>query len=331
MMAPDLEAVDVRRNESFSILSYDYPYRMARGHFHIEFELHLIINTGGILFVGDHIGSFGPGNLVLMGPNLPHKWVSDIADGEVVKRSSLVIHFSQEFVKCCMDAFPEFRNVQELFDDARCGVLFDQEATAEIRPMFEQLLKARGIQRIVLFLGILARLVTAGRSLLASRPYTFTRADAAPMRLSHALAYIGKNLSSTLREADLAKMTGQSVSAFSRAFRRHIGTSFVRYVNHLRIESACQMLLAGKETITSICFEIGFNNVSNFNRQFRTIKGMSPSQFRALHRTLSTCVHPEHPRRSESNSVHSILDGGHQPVEVLVRPKHVGMFTLCND
>ncbi|OXH84442.1 AraC family transcriptional regulator, partial [Burkholderia multivorans] len=119
MMHPDLEVVDVRRDESFKVWSHGYPYRTIRWHFHPEFELHLIVATRGKYFVGDHIGSFEPGHLVLLGPNLPHNWVSDMAEGETVERRNLVIQFDQSFVDRCIDAFPECRDAQTLLDEAR--------------------------------------------------------------------------------------------------------------------------------------------------------------------------------------------------------------------
>lgn len=282
-MRPDLEVVEVRRDESFKVWSHGYPYRTIRWHFHPEYELHLIVATQGKYFVGDHIGTFGPGHLVLLGPNLPHNWVSEVPEGDTIDRRNLVMQFSQDFVRRCIDAFPECREAQALFDDARRGIAFDEATSAAVAPIFEQLLLAQGIRRTSLFLLLLDRLCGAAKRTLLASP-ACDQPNAASTRLSHALSYIGKNLGSDLRESDLAQLAGQSVSAFSRAFHRHTGMPFVQYVNRLRIESACHMLIADEGNITEVCFQSGFNNVSNFNRQFRAVKGMSPSEFRALHR-----------------------------------------------
>ncbi|CAB3783977.1 hypothetical protein LMG28614_01820 [Paraburkholderia ultramafica] len=102
-MQPDLEVVAVRRDESFKVWSHGYPYRTVRWHFHPEYEIHLIVATTGKMFVGDHISSFAPGNLVLLGPNLPHNWVSDVPDGETIAQRNLVVQFGQEFVSSCLD------------------------------------------------------------------------------------------------------------------------------------------------------------------------------------------------------------------------------------
>ena len=120
-MQPDLEIVAVRRDESFKVWSHGYPYRTVRWHFHPEYEIHLIVATTGKMFVGDHISSFAPGNLVLMGPNLPHNWVSDVPEGESIAQRNLVVQFGQEFVSSCLESFPEWRQVEALLADCKVG------------------------------------------------------------------------------------------------------------------------------------------------------------------------------------------------------------------
>ncbi|WP_133647587.1 AraC family transcriptional regulator [Paraburkholderia flava] len=278
---PDLELVAVQHDESFKVWSHGYPYRTVRWHFHPEFEIHLIVATTGKMFVGDHISSFAPGNLVLMGPNLPHNWVSDVPEGESIAQRNLVVQFGQEFVTRCTESFPEWRSVETLLADAQRGVSFGAKTSAAIQPLFKELLGARGLRRIVLFMSMLEHLLDAtDREFLASPAYSVDPSSFASTRINHALAYIGKNLSGELREGDLAQLAGQSVSAFSRYFRRHTGLPFVQYVNRMRINLACQLLMDYELSITDICFKAGFNNLSNFNRQFLAAKGMAPSQFR---------------------------------------------------
>jgi AraC-like DNA-binding protein len=101
--------------------------------------------------------------------------------------------------------------------------------------------------------------------------------------INKALAHIGGHLTEPFNESDLAAMAGQSPSAFSRSFRRHTGMALVQYVNRLRVNLACQLLMSDEAMpITEICYAVGFNNLSNFNRQFLAQKGMSPSRFRTL-------------------------------------------------
>jgi AraC-like DNA-binding protein len=278
---PDLELVAVRRDESFKAWYHGYPYRTVRWHFHPEYEIHLIVATTGKMFVGDHISSFAPGNLVLLGPNLPHNWVSDVPEGETVEQRNLILQFGQAFVTHCMESFPEWRQVEALLAASRRGVLFGAQTSAAIQPLFMELLNARGLRRLMLFMSMLEMLVNAEDSeLLASPAYQADPSGFAATRINHALSYIGQNLASELRESDLAQLAGQSVSAFSRYFRRHTGMPFVQYVNRMRINLACQLLMDDALSVTDICYKVGFNNLSNFNRQFLVAKGMSPSKFR---------------------------------------------------
>jgi len=282
IVQPDLELVAVASDESFKVWSHGYPYRTVRWHFHPEYEIHLITATTGKYFVGDYIGNFAPGNLVMAGSNLPHNWVSHVPQGGQVDERGLVLQFDAGFVERATRAFPELKRVQGLLDASRWGVLFAQKTGLATEPIMREMMGAQGIRRITLFITLLDLLLQSVEPVkLASAAYRAEPARYAGTRIDHVLAYIGKNLSQELRETELAELSGQSVSAFSRYFRRHTGVPFVQYVNRLRINLACQLLMAGELSVTDICYQVGFNNLSNFNRQFLLLKAMSPSRWRA--------------------------------------------------
>jgi AraC-like DNA-binding protein len=282
IVQPDLELVAVPRDESFKIWSHGYPYRTVRWHFHPEYEIQLITSTTGKYFVGDYIGNFAPGNLVMVGSNLPHNWVSNVPQGDLVDERCLILQFDAGFVARAIKVFPEFKCMELLLDASRWGVLFTPETGVAAEPVMREMLGAKGMRRLTLFLALFDLLVQSVAPVkLASAAYCADPARYAESRINHVLSYIGKNLSQELRETELAELVGQSVSAFSRYFRRHTGVPFVQYVNRLRINLACQLLMSGELNITDICYQVGFNNLSNFNRQFLSLKGMSPSRWRA--------------------------------------------------
>ncbi|SAL61353.1 AraC family transcriptional regulator [Caballeronia humi] len=282
IVQPDLELVAVPHDESFKAWSHGYPYRTVRWHFHPEFEIQLITATTGKYFVGDYIGDFEPGNLVMTGPNLPHNWVSNVPPGERVDERCLILQFDTGFIARAIEVFPELKRVESLLDASRWGVLFTPKTGAAAEPILREMLVAQGMRRITLFVTLLDLLVQSAEPLkLASAAYHADPARYAETRINHVLSYIGKNLSQDLRESELAELAGQSASAFSRYFRRHTGVPFVQYVNRLRINLACQLLMSGELSITEICYQVGFNNLSNFNRQFLLLKDMSPSRWRA--------------------------------------------------
>ncbi|SKA26141.1 helix-turn-helix domain-containing protein [Consotaella salsifontis] len=283
-MNPDLELVEIRESDSFRVWSHGYPFRTVRWHFHPEYEIQLIVATSGKYFVGDFIGEFGPGNLVMSGPNLPHNWVSDVPEGVEVEMRGLIIQFAASFIDRALALFPELSGLQGLLQESRRGIVFSPSTGEEIEPLFRALLEAHGPRRLSLFISMLGLLMGDGeRRPLASEGYLPDPSAFMSAAMNKVLTYIRRNLASELREPQLAAMTGQSASTFSRAFRRHTGMSFVQYVNRLRINQACQLLMSEDMPITDICYEVGFNNLSNFNRQFLAQKDMPPSRFRAFH------------------------------------------------
>lgn len=283
-MEPDLELVQVGRDESFKVWSHGYPYRTVRWHFHPEYEIHLITATTGRSHVGDYIGSFEPGNLVMTGPNLPHNWISDVPPSTAVPQRCLVLQFTGEFIGQCVAVFPELGFVRRLLTEAGRGVEFAPATGAAALPMMSELLEAGGARRIALFVALLDLLNRCKlRRPLASVGYQPNPSGYMSEPLNQVLAHIGRNLGSDLREGELADLSGYSASAFSRAFRRHTGMTFVQYVNRLRINRACELLMGGRAQVADICYEVGFNNLSNFNRQFLAQKSMPPSEFRSHH------------------------------------------------
>ena len=283
-MKPDLEVVQIGRAESFKAWEHGYPFHTVRWHFHPEYEIHLVAATTGHYFVGDFIGNFEPGNMVLTGPNLPHNWVSDVADNAVVPLRSQVVQFSETFIADAMELLPELATCGALLLQSRRGVFFTPDTALQAAPLIAELVTAVGIRRLEIFIGLLGVLsrATDVRS-LTSASYLSDPSGFMSTGINEALAYINANLTEPFDETDLATIAGLSQSTFSRSFRRHTGLALVKYVNRLRINLACQLLMGPDQIkIADVCFSSGFNNISNFNRQFQAQKGMSPSRFRDL-------------------------------------------------
>ena len=279
-----LELVDVASTATFKAFSHGYPFHTVRWHYHPEYELHLVTATRGRVFVGDHIGPFEPGNLVMTGPNLPHNWISDVPPGEVVTRRCLVLQFAEAAAQAIQAALPELCALGPLLRDAARGLCFSAQTGADAEPILGALLEAGGARRVALFFELLDLLLRDGaRRPMASVGYRPAPSEYSARPLNHVLAHIDRNLATDLRETDLAALSGYTSSGFSRAFKRHTGFSFVAYVNSLRVNRACEMLIRGQGRVVDICFEVGFNNVSNFNRQFLAQKRMPPSAYREQH------------------------------------------------
>lgn len=283
-MKPDLEVIQIGQGQSFKVWEHGYPFHTVRWHFHPEYELHHVVHTTGRYFVGDFIGTFEPGNLVLTGPNLPHNWVSEVSDDAPITLRNRCLNFSESFIQDAFKLFPELGGLTALLERSRSGLLFPASTEQEVAPLLEELVRAIGIRRIELFMGVVRCLAQAdGAQLLTSASYKPDPAVFMSTGINEVLAYINENLTESFTESDLARIAGLTPGAFSRSFRRHTGMGLVTYVNRLRINLACQLLMSDEDlTITDVCFASGFNNISNFNRHFQTQKGMTPSRFRKL-------------------------------------------------
>lgn len=285
-MAPYLELVGIKDQESFKVWKHGYPYETVRWHFHPEYELNLITDTEGRFFVGDHTGRFQPGQLCMVGPNLPHNWVSEVPDNRPVDQRCIVLQFSGKTITHGIAAFPELAHLEWLLVQSRRGILFSDEVAGRAAVLLHRLLDATGIERVQQFLALLDLLARAKDNVLLSTPEFEPDLDGyQSSTINQVIAYLVEHMGDGLREADAARYAGMEPSAFSRFFRRHAGLPFIQYLNRLRVNRACEILTGSERSITEICYECGFNNVSNFNRQFLALKAMPPSQFRRHHRT----------------------------------------------
>ena len=219
----------------------------------------------------------------MTGPNLPQNWISAIRPGKIVPQRTEVIQFSESFIEAASDAFPEMEGVRHLLDRSRRGLLFGDDTSRAVCPLMRDLIDARGVRRLGLFFQILDLLATAQTSqTLPSLSFMLDMERAEESDMNRAIAHLRENLLERVSETELARLTGQSPSAFSRSFKRHTGTTLVRYRNQLRIDLACHVLLSDPDArVADICYDVGFSNLSNFNRHFLKLKKMSPSEFRA--------------------------------------------------
>jgi AraC-like DNA-binding protein len=261
-------------------LAHGFPTPLARWHFHDEYELHLIIATSGKAFIGDWIGPFEAGHLTLCGPRLPHNWIStDVPEGGVAERD-LVIQFAHEPIAHAAEQIPEFRDVLALLERARHGIEFFG-LSERAHGHWHAVKSTHGIQRLAAFLAYLSDLARCtDYRLLSSVQMQGEHDEHDNDQVNALLNRIMRDYAQPLSAAELAAEIGMSESRFSRFFRRATGNTFTDFVNRIRVNRAGQLLMETDRLVTHICYEVGFNNVANFNRRFLEFKGLTPSEFR---------------------------------------------------
>ena len=261
-------------------LSHGFPTPLARWHFHDEYELHLIVATSGKAFVGDWIGPFQPGHLVLCGPRLPHNWISlDLPKGGVPERD-LVIQFRHEPLARAAENIPELKDIMPLLERARHGIEFFG-MSERARNHWVRTKRSRGLFRFTAFCDFLADLANCtDYRLLSNVQMQGSNDDAQLESINAVVSRITADVAQPFSAGDFAGELGMSESHFSRFFRRATGNTFTAFVHRVRINRACQLLMESDRFVSRICYDVGFNNIANFNRRFLEIKGLTPSAFR---------------------------------------------------
>lgn len=261
-------------------LEHGFPTLLNRWHYHPEYELHLITETRGRAFVGDYIGYYEPGHLVLTGPRLPHNWLASDAPSDGRNRPiHKVLQFSDEPIRGAAQSIGELRELLGLMERARYGIeFFGAQERAALH--FEKIKATHGMPRFIAFMEYLSDLASWTDYRLLSSVSLQGIDDAATARTAGIIEYIAENFAEPLTMAAVAQRFEMTEKYFSKYFRKATGNTFTEFVCQLRINRACQLLVESDHYVANICYEVGFNNVANFNRRFVHIKGMSPRRFR---------------------------------------------------
>lgn len=290
ILKPTLLDRSNKLNNSFSIKHKKYKNFLKIWHYHKELELVVLVKSTGTRFVGNHIDKFKEGEIVLLGKNLPHMWINDSAyfkkDSNLVAEA-IVIHFKEDFAGEDFIDLPELTIISELFDCAKIGIKFSGAKQDEMIKRITALIQMDGFDRLMSFLIILKDLAADfERELLSSTSFIHEFKKVDKKKLEPIYKFIVENYRNNFTLEDIAKVAHMNPAAFSRYFQKVHKKTLTRYVNELKVGYACKLIRENKHSMASICFKSGFNNVSNFNRQFKNILTYSPSEYNKKYRNI---------------------------------------------
>jgi len=252
-------------------------------HFHPELELTLIERGRGRRLVGESNETFVDGDLVLIGSNLPHAYVS-AADS--TDNLAVVAQFRPDFAGGALTCCREFASVHELIDRARRGLAFGR-VDRHLRPDLRRLDGLPAARRTALLLDVLARLATTADSRRLARTEHPTGSEhRAGERIDAVCRFVQQRYPDQFGLADVARVAHLSPAALSRFFRRLTGRTLTDYVNSVRIEAACRLLVDTDDTVAMVAAATGFANLSYFTRRFLAVQGMRPREYRAHYRQV---------------------------------------------
>lgn len=248
-----------------------------RWHYHVEMELTALTHGEGAVFVGDHIGPFGPGEVILLGENLPHHWnVRGPCAG-----LSAQWNFPPEHA---FWMFPEMLPLADLFKKSGHGISYAGRTATGITAGLREIAHTSGLERLGLLLRLLSLMVGAPASeqtLLSRRSFSLPPDSIHQQAISTAVRHLLANFRNEIRLDEILRLTGMSKATFCRQFKRHSGKTFSEFVTHLRLQAAQSELIQTDRSVLEIALACGFSEVSFFNRIFRRLARCSPSEYRA--------------------------------------------------
>lgn len=270
-------------NGSFTAYERVEPEFPFNWHYHPEFELTLIVDSEGQRLVGETLCPYKPGDLVLLGPNLPHSYRSwPAASSNMKAQRAIVIQFSKESFGGTLLDLPEMASVASMLKRSAMGLVFGDTRTGkEVESRLRQIPSLPSARRIACLLSVLVELAEEpeARTIATEMLPPLCRVEDR-RRIDQICSYLNQNFDRDVDFTELAATVHMSQACLCRFFRRATGRTMTTYINQLRIGAAVQLLINSDLSILDIAFNVGFGNYSNFNRQFKSVKGSTPRSLR---------------------------------------------------
>jgi AraC-like DNA-binding protein len=250
-------------------------------HHHPEYELTLTLNSRGWRFIGDHIGQYQAPDLVLVPPDMPHTWASTETLEQGEPHTAIVIWFSRKWAYQLAELCPEYSSVRRLLQSASTGLAFTPETAAHMAGRLPHLLSEVPQMRLHAALDLLVCIAGERATSLSKNAMTVPASiDGEPTQLTRMLNHLHKRFQEPVSIRTLCKIGNISERSLHRLFVKHTGASVSEYLCKLRIGRACMRLAETDLPVSMIAFEVGLSNLANFNRQFRRVRGITPSAYR---------------------------------------------------
>lgn len=247
---------------------------------HINFEIALLENCSGKRFIGDHIEDFNGPELVLLGSYVPHCWQYYQLIDPLISPQAVVIHFFPNFLGKDLLEKPEAKQLNILFDKAAKGILFTGSTLHTAKMIMHQMVFVSGLTRIALMIRLLDILSQSETSSVLSSPfYNTVENSGEAKKINKVFDHIFQNFRNDITLQEVADLIPMSSAAFCRFFKRNTNRTLIDFVKEVRIGHAAKLLLEGHYNVAEASYNSGYNNISNFNKHFKEIKGLSPRDF----------------------------------------------------
>lgn len=277
------EITPISENDFFVVLNhldakFDFPV-----HYHPEYEINLVLNSGGKRIIGDSIKEYNDPDMALIGPNTPHAWTGPEKGAQVI-----TIQFQEDFLSDKSLSRKLLHPIKDMLERSKMGIQFSKEVTSSMVPRVKELTQVKGFDSLLNFLSLLYDLsISRNQTALSSPNYIDNYDTSKSKRIAKVNNYLCENLHNPITIEEVANLVNMSPSAFSHFFKKRTQRTFSNYLSDLRIGNAATLLIETDKNISEICYDSGFNNLSNFNRVFKNQKGCTPKEFRMQQKLIT--------------------------------------------
>lgn len=253
-------------------------------HCHKEYELNFVERgTGVVRVIGDSIETISDYDLVLIGrENLEHAWEQGECKTSTVRE--ITIQFSKEIFSDALLARNQFESIHKMLDRAKMGLVFSLKSIMKVYSTLDKIASEDGFEQFMNVINLLHTLSMCDDSrTLSNSSFAKVEPTSDSRRVAKINAYIQVHYQEQIRLETLANLVGMTPPAFSRFFKLRTGSSLTDYITDIRLGVAARLLIDSTNTISEICYDCGFNNISNFNRIFKKRKNLTPKEFREVY------------------------------------------------
>ncbi|MNJ93813.1 Melibiose operon regulatory protein [compost metagenome] len=284
-MKPHFHKIPSTLQSSFSIRHDIKPDFGNTWHYHPELELHYVVKGEGVRFIGDNISNFTPDEMILLGENLPHTWRCKdeyFQNNPDLHVEAMVIQFLPDCLGKNLLSLPEAYLIPKLFEKAKSGMVITGKAKDKLAELMRSSIEATNLDRIIILLSILKTLAeTDEYSTIVNGKNTFYQSnESETLRINKICTYTMTNYKNDITLEEIASLSNLSITSFCRYFKLMTKKTYYDFLIEIRVSHACRFLIESKLPTEMICFDCGFNNVSNFYRHFKKVTGMTPLDYK---------------------------------------------------
>lgn len=275
------EQLDITRTNPIKARTFDYPHFTYPLHFHSEYELIFVEKGRGRCLVGDNVTEYADGEAILFGSNLPHCMQTSREDAgdEAYRVSGIIVQFEKDFMQYSFSHYIQFNPIRCLLEESQRGIRFKlTDRTADTLRLIPQ---TEGVEQIIHILSLLQSLsAVQKKQVVASPNYQPDTSALADKKLGKIITYLSKRYTGNISLNETASFTAMSPASFCRYFKANTGKTLTRFIHEMRIGYACRLLASGTMSISQISAMCGYESITPFNRHFKEITGMTPTQYR---------------------------------------------------